>query len=284
MTTIGPHLLGRRYEFDPRDFRLATIHPAHAALPIPRSALWADTVVLDQGDFGTCVGNGFAGFGISDPIDDAYTEKDARAIYYEATVIDGHPDDPDAPGGGQQGSTVRSGAKAMVARGRLRGFAFTTDLNAIIEWLGLHGPVVFGSDWTKDMFTPDAQGFIHPTGAVEGGHCYVAIGYDLNAGWLRFRQSWGKGWGPLGGDFLVALPDVAKLLGGIESPGEACVADEVALVPVPGPTPDPAPAPAPAPAPTPAPPDQTWLEELEAFWHIIVKWMDGFFRRHKGAK
>ncbi len=237
MTTIGPHLLGRRYVPDERDFGMEKIHRlqlAHYAVPLPPSALWADAVVLDQGDFGTCVGNGWAGWGDSNPVVDAFTETDARAIYREATCIDGACDDTY-----QNGSTVRSGAKAMQNRGRLAVYAFAASLDDVREWLANHGPVVFGSDWTQDMFTPDANGFVKPTGAVAGGHCYLCIGYDTADDSFRFRNSWGASWG-LGGDFKVKSADVQTLLNGISSPGEACTADELPLGPGPVPPAPPA--------------------------------------------
>lgn len=184
---------------------------------------WVDAVVLDQGDFGTCVGNGWAGWGISTPIVDAYDEDDARAIYYEATVIDGTPDDPDAPGGGQVGSTVRSGAKAMQNRKRLVAYAFASGLADIDEWIDAHGPVVIGSDWTNDMFEPDSSGYVRPTGGVAGGHCYLLLDkLDAEDAYL-FRNSWGPGWGDKG-NFRMKRSDFAQLLA---AQGEACCAAEV---------------------------------------------------------
>jgi hypothetical protein len=231
--------LGRIYVPDARDFTVERIHAPEHPATIPPSMLWADAVVLDQGNFGTCVGNGWAGWGDSAPVVDTFTETDARRIYYEATVIDGTNDDPDAPGGGQQGSTVRSGAKAMQNRGKLTAYAFTTSLSSIREWLANHGPVVFGTDWTSDMFTPDASGLISVGGPVDGGHCYLCIGYDTVAGTFRFRNSWGASFG-LGGDFILSSTDVQRLLTGIDSPGEACMAAETGAVPIPTPAPIPA--------------------------------------------
>jgi hypothetical protein len=231
------HGLGRIYVHDPADWSSTKLHALldeHATV-IPPSALWDDPAVLDQGNFGTCVGNGWAGWGDSAPVLDLFTETDARAIYYEATVIDGSPDDPDKPGGGQQGSTVRSGAKAMQNRGKLTAYAFTTTLPTIREWLANHGPVVMGTDWTNDMFTPKA-GWVTPTGGVAGGHCYLCIGYDTTNDSFRFRNSWGSSWGIMG-DFGMKSADLAKLLVGIESPGEACMSAEVPA-PAPGPFPD----------------------------------------------
>lgn len=204
---------------------LAQIAPPPAPAPPAPAAdhVW-DTPeqVLDQGNFGTCVGNGWAQWGNALPIDDRFTEADARAIYYEATVIDGTPDNPDAPGGGQQGSTVRSGAQAMQNRGRLTAYAFAASVEEISAYLQAHGPVVFGTVWAADMFNPDAEGYVKPTGTVEGGHCYVAVGDLPSESAYECENSWGPGWG-LAGRFKIKYADFATLL---NQGGEACAAVE----------------------------------------------------------
>jgi hypothetical protein len=218
---VGPPLPGSHWAK-----ALALLAQINAPVPIPSDeVVWVDPEsVLDQGDYGTCVGNGWAQWGNTLPIDDRFVEKDARAIYYEATVIDGDPDDPDAPGGGQQGATVRAGVKAMKNRGRLAAYAFAASVSEVQTWLRAHGPVVIGSDWFDGMFSPDTKGYVKPTGSVAGGHCYVAIG-DLPAeGALLFLNSWGEGWG-LGGRFKMKLADFSILLG---NQGEACATLELA--------------------------------------------------------
>lgn len=262
---LGPHLLGRRPSPpDPRDWQLegflvadpldalladvlasrcakavkpwaqevtarikAISPPIPAPAPLPSGdILWADPhSVLNQGNYGTCVGNGWAQFGNSDPVEDSYSEKDARAIYYEATVIDGAPDNPDASGGGQQGSTVRSGAQAMQNRGRIQAYAFASSTATITAWLQQHGPVVIGTDWTDDMFNPDAEGFVSPTGSVAGGHCYLLDGVNSAGDVYSFLNSWGSAWG-LNGRFKMHVGDFAKLLA---AQGEACTSVELPL-------------------------------------------------------
>ena len=273
-TEIGPHLLGRRYEPDPRDWTPEKLHATLGADPkTPPAALldetvrqaigdspffqtwagirwlwrwikanflhpsptppsppspsdapsWDDPVVLDQGNYGTCVGNGFAGWGDSTPVTDSFTERDARAIYYQATCIDGSCDDPDAPGGGQQGTSVRAGAKAMQKRARLSAYAFTTNVADVVEWLNNHGPVVFGTNWYDGMFNPDAQGFVSPTGSIAGGHCFLCIDHLPGEDAFLFVNSWGTSWGQ-GGHFRMRSAVVAQLL---KEQGEACLAAEL---------------------------------------------------------
>jgi hypothetical protein len=191
--------------------------------PPPASGtLWQDPeAVLDQGNFGTCVGNGCAQWGNTLPIDDKFTEKDARAIYYEATVLDGSPDDPDSPGGGQQGATVRSGVKALKNRNRLSTYAFASSLDTALAFLQKSGPVIVGTDWMNDMFDP-VNGFVKPTGGVAGGHCYLLLGYD-GSDVLTFLNSWGANWG-LKGYFKMHKADFESLF---SNQGELAAAVEL---------------------------------------------------------
>lgn len=191
--------------------------------------------VLDQGQFGTCVGNGTAQFLNTDPIDDKYTEgmgqsatnggPYARALYYEATVNDGSPDDPNSSGGGQQGASVRSGMKALKNRNRIGAYAVAASLDDIKTWLHSgKGPLVVGTDWMNDMFNP-TNGYVKPTGGVAGGHCYLLVGDLASEGAFLFQNSWGASWG-LKGRFKMKYADFQTLL---NQQGEAWAAVELPL-------------------------------------------------------
>jgi Papain family cysteine protease len=250
---VGPHLLGRVPSYpDERDWTPDQLHRmARMALELSPPPLlgidfagdatpaWEDLIQLDQGQTGHCVGFGWAGWGDATPVTDTFQNADGDAIYYECKVIDGEPL-------AETGSNVRSGAKAMQNRQRLTAYAFATDLAQVDEWLNNHGPVVFGSDWYHDMFTPDPQGWVTATGTIDGGHCFLCLDkLDAEDGYL-FQNSWGSSWG-LSGRFKIKSADLAMLLA---SGGEACLAAES---PLPGPIPPPEPVP-PGPAPAPAPP------------------------------
>jgi len=224
---------------------LNALQQAHAILggspppPTPSGAkVWDNPdQPLDQGDFGTCVGNGDAQWGNTSPINDHFTQKDARQFYYEATVLDGDPDDPDAPNGGQQGATVRSGVKVLQNHGRLSQYASAASTDEVTAWIKKYGPVIVGTDWYSGMFYPTADGYVAPTGTVEGGHCWVIVGFlpagatDPETGKVVAADtyvalnSWGTSWG-LGGYFRIKVSDFAKLLAG---DGEAWTAAELAL-------------------------------------------------------
>jgi hypothetical protein len=64
-----------------------------------------------------------------------------------------------------------------------------------------------GTWWTADMFVPDAQGRVRPTGGLAGGHQYVIRGYDVDRDWLMGRCWWGSF-----RDFWIARTDLDDLL------------------------------------------------------------------------
>src|SRR5436190_17748269 len=131
--------------------------------PTPGGAVsWPDVrATLDQGQKPHCVGFGWAQWGNTDPIEDEFANADGDALYAECKIIDGEP-------GQQNGSNVRSGAKAMKNRGRVGTYAFANSIEEATAWVLAHGPVVMGTDWTNDMFTPDANHFVRPSGGVAG--------------------------------------------------------------------------------------------------------------------
>jgi hypothetical protein len=144
----------------------------------------------------------------------------ARAIYYEATCLDGRCDDTY-----QAGATVRSGMKAIANRKRIGSYALAKSTDEVTAWLRSKGSLVVGSDWFDSMFTPDAEGFVAPTGAVAGGHCYLLVGVSADGTVYTFLNSWGAGWG-LGGYFKMKVSDFATLLA---NGGEAWAAVELPL-------------------------------------------------------
>jgi hypothetical protein len=218
---VGPHLLGRLPSPpDPRDFRLARFVPPPPPLLVTRT--WRlYRPLIDQGDTGHCVGFGWCQWGNLLPVADRYEAADGHAVYYECKVLDGDP-------GGEAGSYVRSGAKAMQARGRLAAYAFAATLEEVATFLMANGPVVLGTVWRTEMFTPNPHGFVSVAGADEGGHCWALNSIrprngsvdDATFGGLN---SWGPGWGRRGRFFLRG-GDLRALLA---QDGEACASVEL---------------------------------------------------------
>lgn len=185
--------------------------------PAPLDVEWAvEHFQLDQGATGHCVGFGWAAWGDATPMIDDFDDADGHNIYYEAKVIEGNP-------GGEDGAYTRDGAKAMKNRGRLTTYAFANGKDEILTWLRQKGPIVVGTDWTSDMFEPDANGFVKPTGSVEGGHCYLL--YGVLGDVLLFKNSWGDGFG-VDGSFKMKVDDFGTLM---QAWGEAIVSVELPL-------------------------------------------------------
>lgn len=190
------------------------------APPEPTNTIWADPhATLNQSATPHCVGFGWTQWANTDPTNDDFGDEVGHAVYYECKAIDGQP-------GKENGSDVRSGAKAMQARGRLDAYAFAQTVAEIRAWVGSTGPVVLGSDWYDDMFNPDAQGFVYPTGKIAGGHCYLLAGDRRDEDAAFLLNSWGADWG-LGGWFKLRWDDVRKLIE--DSWGEACATIELPL-------------------------------------------------------
>lgn len=174
--------------------------------------------VLDQEETPHCVGFDAAAWGNVLPYNDRFTNEDGHKIYYECKVIDGEP-------GRENGSYIRSGAKALQNRRRLTAYAFATRVEDMIEWVRTKGPIMVGTAWYTGMFYPDDKHYVKATGYMEGGHAYCLIGHSQSEAAFIFLNSWGRSYGN-NGIFKMKVADFAPLLA---DDGEACVALELPL-------------------------------------------------------
>jgi hypothetical protein len=235
--------LGRHVNHDPR----SRSYPVREAAPIVSVQHERHIPIFDQGDLGSCTGNAGIGCLGTGPFYTAlanawepsyylFDESGAVSCYGDATRADSYagaypPDDT--------GSDGLSVAKVLKAKGEISGYQHAFSLGQGLQAL-MTRPVIVGVDWMQDMFSPDAEGIVHPTGALAGGHEFVWDGYDKPRGLCWFTNSWGGGWS-VGGRFAMPAEEFGTLL--------ARDGDVTAFVPItaPAPTPDPVPAP-PAPA------------------------------------
>ncbi len=181
--------------------------------------VWVCDTVLDQLDTPHCVGFACADFGNTLPIDSGQTNADGHAIYYAAKVFDDEPRE-------ENGSTIRSGAKALQQRGMIQNYAFAKTVDELATWLDAKGPVVMGTTWYSAMMDTDKKGFVHAHGRMEGGHAWALIGYDFRNPFNRYfvgLNSWGVSWGQ-NGRFNISTGDLRKLLW---LDGEAMTAVEI---------------------------------------------------------
>lgn len=212
LPTTG-YRLGRHVEHD----EASRAFPA-AADNKPVSKLWAHAgPVLNQGNIGACTGNAMAQLINTEAWGTArakikgagkwLAEADALKIYEAATVID------DVPGSYPPDDTGSSGlavAKVAKTEGYSSSYKHAFGLDHMLSALQLH-PVICGTTWTQNMFTPNSKGFLTPTGAVAGGHEYLCLGCNVDQEFFTFLNSWGASWG-VNGRFYITFANYTKLL------------------------------------------------------------------------
>jgi hypothetical protein len=227
---------GRRFAPDERDrgFLMRRMLADARALALPTRKTWRiHARALDQGDTGTCVGHAWRNFLRCEPMRTERSGPSAWDIYRSAVLEDpwrSNDDEarlPDAHPGLDFGTTVRAGAEAVTAFGRLKSYVWSFELQPVVEWVLTQGPVVLGTNWYSSFMRPDAGGIVRiVAGArVDGGHAYLLRGVDTRRALARCSNSWGDGWG-LSGEFYVPFRDLERL---IHEDGEACSAVEKRL-------------------------------------------------------
>ena len=188
--------LGRHVSIDPR-------REQHGIRSLPSSALrtieWKRNVpIFDQGEVGSCEGNGAAGVLSTAPFTNRFDEAEAVKIYTLATQIDQIPGTyPEE----DTGTDTTSAWNACRQLGLVKSFANAFSLTDILTALQ-SGPGVVGWDWYAGFDTPDDNGLVKPMGVIRGGHCIECVGCDMEARLLKFANSWGPSWGKDGYFFI----------------------------------------------------------------------------------
>jgi hypothetical protein len=187
--------------------------------------------VLDQGATPQCVAYSCANWLSCLPIRTIVdTPAYEQALYDRAQQID------EWPGENYEGTSVRAGFKVLQEQGHLPNYVWAQSEMDIFEFVATTGPVVMGTDWYSDMFNPDAEGYLNPTGNVVGGHAWLIYGVEQD--FYYMQNSWGQ-WGIWNtGTAKIRRADVAFLL---YSQGEAGAGSEVPITPEPPPPEPPAP-------------------------------------------
>lgn len=206
--------LGRRVEFDERS-RNFPIRALFAAAKPARSYTWRCETHLDQGQTSSCVGHAWAHEIAARPAVDSVTSRLAMDLYHRAQMMDQWPGaEPD-----YYGTSILAGAKSTMFEGRILEYRWAFGLDDLIMAVGYKGPAVVGVNWYDGMFRPDADGYIHPTGRVAGGHAVMVNGVSVTRDRFRIHNSWGARWG-FGGDAWISFDDMGRLL---REDGDACI-------------------------------------------------------------
>lgn len=229
--------LGRNIVHDDRSRMFAMQEDTSAIVSVRHQSAIG---VLDQGNIGSCVPN--AGTKrltfediwdqeIAETISEDLTkvEQYAVALYSACETADG--DGPYPPQ--DNGSTGLTVAKVLTQRGLISGYQHSFSFTAFLAGLAKAACIV-GVTWYEDMFSPTKDGIVKPTGAVAGGHEFVADEIDTARELVGFTNSWSDTWG-VKGRFYISFADFTSLL--------ANNGDATFFVPKSQPAPQPAPVP-----------------------------------------
>ena len=203
--------LDRLIEFDERsrEFPIRTLLTATTR----RSYTWRVGVSLDQGNEGACVGFGWAHELSARPSVHPMTNASAFTIYYAAQKVDAWP------GEDYEGTSVLAGAKVVQSMGFLAEYRWAFNENDLALAVGYKGPAVLGTYWYEgmDSYRTDSSGrkWLKPTGAIRGGHCYIAHGYSVPLNAYKIWNSWGAP-----SEYYIHKDDMAILLA---NDGEGCI-------------------------------------------------------------
>lgn len=219
--------LDRIPQLEPKNRRYAVARKAVGTLieERPKTRRWTLGTWLDQGSEGACVGFARAHDMASKPQPwKNVTAEMAKQVYDRARQLDQWPGDQ------HSGSSVLGGALAAVEFGYLKEYWWAFTLEEFLIMLSHRAPAVVGVNWYSDMADPDAKGYIHPTGSLDGGHSILLYGQslvkgkegpyglDLDASYVLFWNSWGKNWGK-NGTARMTMRDWDKLR---KEDGEVC--------------------------------------------------------------
>lgn len=197
--------------------------------PTVTHKLWSSYGVLDQGGTSQCVAYSGFKYLTSGPVINRFPKEKPRDIYKECLLVDEWPGED-----WEGGTSVRALFKVFQRLGYVGEYRWAFDADTVVNHILTRGPVVVGTSWYKDMFTPHrSTGYITPTGSDGGGHAWLIIGAYLNRknpdgsfGAVRMLNSWGPDWGNEKGRAWVTIKDLDIL---IKADGEACVASEIKI-------------------------------------------------------
>jgi C1A family cysteine protease len=136
-----------------------------------------------------------------------------QALYKRARQLD------QWEGENYDGSSVLGAVKAVQEKGHIKEYRWAFSIEELALAVSRHGPAILGISWYQGMSTPDAAGYIWPTGKLAGGHAILCNGFNVKTQAFRLHNSWGAGWGKNGACYIDKL--TLGLL--LKDNGEACI-------------------------------------------------------------
>ena len=201
--------LGRHLHFDDLSWNFPVALRKGAAI---QTRTWSRTLkAFNQGELGSCTGNGAVGVLCTEPYRQAgirYTETLARKVYSQSshhdTIVGAWPPR-------DTGSTVLAAMKALKSLGFTKGYRWCFSLEDVLKTLSTIGPVEVGLNWYEGFDKPDAKGLVKVGGSVRGGHAFELLGVDAEKKLVWAINSWGPTWGQQG-RFAFSWKDLDRLL------------------------------------------------------------------------
>lgn len=184
--------LGRVPEKDPRSRGFRAVAPTelvsvkHRIPPLRRR--------LDQGQVGSCEGNGTVHALGTAPLKKRLaryrTEQDAVLAYTLATTLDSYPGFYPNEDTGTSNLGVSKAAQKL---GWITSYEWHFGLDDTLAGLTVK-PLLAGVPWYEGMFTPDAGGYLNPTGKEVGGHAFCLYEINVAHKYVSMLNSWSN-WG-----------------------------------------------------------------------------------------
>ncbi|HUC00022.1 MAG TPA: P-loop NTPase fold protein [Solirubrobacterales bacterium] len=138
----------------------------------------------------------------------------ARQLYHDARTESGEDVGVDV----DKGTTIRAGAEVLHERNLLEECYVCADADEAVNALLERGPLLAGLSWYTSFSEPEElDGWtvcrLDQEDSVQGTHCILLNGVQPNlkiggvTGFVRFKNSWGTGWGD-GGHALISIEDL----------------------------------------------------------------------------
>lgn len=211
-----------------------TEHPDYKVSSRTYRWWWEGGAWLDQGSYGTCVGNAFAHRRADSPVPEGgIDEYYAQKLYLEANGDDREPSQvPSSDPIWDQGASALSACRVLARRGTIRTYYWVTSMSDLRNTVLDVGSVCIGINWYRSMDNPvsrysNSYIVLNELSGLRGGHEVLINGIQLRPTYgkpfVRIKNSWGRGWGHRG-TARMFLDDLEHLIFG--QGGDAVVITE----------------------------------------------------------